>query len=369
LVLQEHRYAHYHILQSFNKSKPMVQYSAICLTLLISVVRIASFSINFDTCTTDLSDLEQTDELQCNFDIEPSGSAYSFQLFDNDCSSNKPNTVNLTGSSTNNNGDLITASIDLVKDELTSWAREMMIAESDTTLIFCVRANVLDGNGVSQATTSNTIEVQFDLDGIFDISSTIGKIVLTEDKLLSEHTVDDISKSYSVTAYQCDPETGVNYNGDIPPIGNGENLSICVETSNTDTKISNIHSFNLNQNLGPLTAPIETTPVREGVPNVLSKYDCSFNDGKKCLLETAMMSKFFRNDNMSLIGTGVANLDIVETNRRLQVDSSDGFLAAKFTLEVVFEQRVAVDSGIGSISQSFAFLVSTVFCFFSILSF
>jgi len=261
------------------------------------------YSVLYDycNCTASLNSINDPsgNDMNCVFNIEPTGNTYTSQIFAyEDCESPASDLVGLTSTSKDQNGAVV-ATIDLVRDKVAA----LVNPTGSGQIKYCIRTDVTEDIGgelLSVNYVQAFVTVNVFLDGNFVMDAEVD-----EDITLSEKVVDAFEKYYSVYAHQCDPETALNTNRII---SQGEHLGICIMSAFTDTWIKKVNTVTLiqgNPNGGP---DLTTQPVANSSPNIVSEYDCSLNDQRKCLVRTAMLSSFFVNDFMIVNVTGDVEL-------------------------------------------------------------
>lgn len=281
---------------------------------------ISDYHIIFKDCvtTSSLNSLSNNNDLICQYSMNPPSSDHQTTLHAyEDCSSPAPPTVSLT-ESTNVDGE-ITAIIDLVRGEIGKVVNE----SNGGSIRFCVRTDVMelvDGEVDSVNFVKARVAIEIDLDGNFEIQP----ILLTEEEIGEMSFL----KEYGVYAYQCHHSTGIPTPSDHV-ISQGEIMAVCVEASgeSADTFINEVMSWRLMQRDPSGGLPLVIVPVQDGAPTILSNYDCSLNDGSKCIIRTIVITMFFDNvyefENVQdgvINTTGVVDLRI-RGDRRLASDT------------------------------------------------
>eukprot|EP00592_Proboscia_alata_P025723 CAMPEP_0194443312 /NCGR_PEP_ID=MMETSP0176-20130528/126632_1 /TAXON_ID=216777 /ORGANISM="Proboscia alata, Strain PI-D3" /LENGTH=979 /DNA_ID=CAMNT_0039269539 /DNA_START=429 /DNA_END=3368 /DNA_ORIENTATION=+ len=284
---------------------------------------IAQYGVEFNhcNCSASLNTLNNPggNDMNCVFEILPKGNPYSTVLYDyEDCESPHPDVVGMTSTSKDANGEIL-AIIDLVRDEVGVLAND----SGSGQIKFCIRTDVnedIEGDIESVNFVKAFITVNINLDGNFDIQP----VVIEENTDLSEKVLDAFEKYYSVYAHQCDPVSHLNTN---KVISQGEILGVCVMSAFFDTWIEKVNTLTLYQTNPNGGADTTSAPVTNGVPNIISNYDCSLEDQRKCLIQTTLLSKFFINQGEVVNVAGEVELLIrvgADFNRKRTLSLSDG---------------------------------------------
>jgi len=273
---------------------------------VITVEQVVDFNydIQFDSSCTDIqfNEAKSTEELRFCFKIDDKPA--ELKLYTDNCeteiSSGSITIHNFTRTDdiADATNDLYKVNIDvkqdLIQDDTAVWTYDSTSMKG--IISFCMRMDLYaDAARSASVNFLETIaKIKVDMTKGFNVAT----ISTDRDAAINENTF--VQVNYTINAYQC-----ISANGEKSSLAmsQGSILGLCIDLVDDiqDVQLDRVWGLSLSQNNGGSSSPVEA-----GNANGVTNSECDHNGGRRCFIETVLISSFFDQDagNANIIANG-----------------------------------------------------------------
>jgi len=273
----------------------------------LSVPTDFNYRVEFKDADTTISFAETTASEELNFNYNISDKPAKVTLFYSDCTTSLPDNdtsplrlrplvrtdgIPITYENVNVKVDVAQESIQDVTNGL--WLYDESTSEG--IISFCMRMSLYYDTAMTTSVNFHETKVRITIDMSTDFS--VNSIQSERDNE-TMFTADDIETNYDITAYKCDWSGSDTSSA---AISQGDPLFICVQSSSNSIQLEEVLNLNLVQPDGPNGEPGGSqSPIVDGDITGLAEADCTFEEHKKCIIQTIAPSMFFTRENTNNI--------------------------------------------------------------------
>jgi len=295
--------------QNINNINTNTVYDGISLQVLtVKQVIDFDFTIDFDSNCTDIqfNDARSAEELHFCFIIADKPA--DLKLYTKDCQTNISSESIIFNDITRKDSilvatrDVYEVNLDVIQGLIQSddavWTYDA--AAMKGMIEFCMRMDLYADAARTQSV--NFLEVLASIE--VDMTTGFDVVSISTDRDAATNETATAKVNYTLNSYQCESADG---GSSSLAMSQGSVLGLCIDLAD-DTEgveLDKVWGLSLNQTNGGSSSPIESGEV-----NRLTTSACTYNGGKRCFIETMLISAFFEKDaeNADIVAQGTVLL-------------------------------------------------------------